>query len=194
MNERQKTVTRFLLLREKNYSPETYLHSERVAGLIKQLAKECGYAGDIEELELGAMLHDIGKLLIPLSILHKNGPLDKEERAIIDKHSEYGYDIAEKCQCYSRFVLSMIFTHHEKMNGSGPAGYKNIPVETQMLTVCDIYDALTSKRSYKKPMSAEQAFQILYSMAKKNEVNIIFVEALKNSMLHEAVPTEKEYI
>jgi HD-GYP domain-containing protein (c-di-GMP phosphodiesterase class II) len=133
-------------------------------------------------------LHDVGKIAIPDSILHKPGPLNKEERAVMETHSVKGREIIDRIledaglqSLQNTDILRNIAQfHHEAINGSGyPNGLvgKDIPLEARIVAVADVFDALSSKRSYKEAWSNEKSFATLQSMA-NDKLDAECVEAL----------------
>ncbi|MHB8807699.1 MAG: HD domain-containing phosphohydrolase [Anaerolineaceae bacterium] len=141
-----------LQMREK----ETAGHTRRVANLTMQLADKMGIPKE-EKIHIwrGALLHDIGKLVIPDHILHKPGPLDDQEWEIIHNHPVYAYEWLSPIE-YLRPALDIPYSHHEHWDGSGyPQGLSgnNIPLSARMFAVVDVYDALTSDRPYRKAWS-----------------------------------------
>ena len=143
-------------MRDKN----TQEHSNRVVVLTEKLAR----AMKIKEYNLvhilrGALLHDIGKLGIPDSILNKPGSLTEEERAVMQKHTIHASDMLSNIE----FLLPAIpipCCHHERWDGSGyPDGLKGeeIPLEARIFTIVDVWDALTSDRPYRKAWKKEDA-------------------------------------
>jgi len=113
---------------------------------------------------LGALLHDVGKCRIPNNILNHRGKLTKEQFEIMKKHTTYGYEIlAEKGQV-SDLVLDMCRHHHEKLDGTGyPDGLSREQIcrEVRILTIADIFDALTTRRSYKSSMDSFPALKMM---------------------------------
>jgi putative nucleotidyltransferase with HDIG domain len=138
-----------LELRDK----ETEGHSERVTLLTIQLAMSMGIEGDaLVNIRRGALLHDIGKMGTPDSILHKTGQLNEEERKTIQKHPQDAYNMLNQID-YLRSALEIPYSHHEKWDGTGyPRGLKgkDIPISARIFAVVDVYDALTSDRVYRK--------------------------------------------
>lgn len=131
----------------------TMLHSWRTSFFASSLAMVTGTftAAEIAKIKDLALLHDIGKCKIPSCILNKAGGLSDDEYKIIKKHPVYSQEILESYG-YNKKDLFIIRAHHEKLDGSGyPDGLtkKQIPLETQIITIADIYDALTSKREYR---------------------------------------------
>jgi putative nucleotidyltransferase with HDIG domain len=138
-----------LELRDK----ETEGHSERVTLLTIQLAAAMGIQGDaLVNIRRGALLHDIGKMGTPDSVLHKTGQLNEEERKTIQKHPQDAYNMLNQID-YLRSALEIPYSHHEKWDGTGyPRGLKgkDIPISARIFAVVDVYDALTSDRVYRK--------------------------------------------
>ncbi len=111
-----------------------------------------------------AILHDVGKSKISKNIINKNGPLTAEEFAVMRKHPVYGYDIAVRLGVKEQHILDGIRHHHEKLNGTGyPDKLKGerITLFARIIGVCDIFDALTTKRSYKDPVSTFNTLKMM---------------------------------
>ena len=143
---------------------DTEGHSERVAALAVEIGSEMGLEDAVlHPLRLAALLHDIGKIGIPDAILHKPGPLDEQEWALMRKHPQTGYDILRNIP-YLAPALDAILHHHEKYNGKGyPAGISGdaISLSARILAVVDVYDALTSHRPYRPAFSPEKALEMI---------------------------------
>ena len=145
-------------LREK----ETGYHSYRVTEYALTLAKKL----ELPEEELsviakGALLHDIGKIGVPDSILLKPGKLNREEWEVMRKHPEHGYELLKKID-FLEESAQIVLHHHEHFDGSGyPVGLdgEQIPLGARVFTVVDTLDALTSDRVYKKALSFEKSFE-----------------------------------
>ncbi len=137
-------------------------HSERVAKLSLDLAVIYELSHEAcQEIYLAGIVHDIGKLGIPDSVLLKNGALTDAEYRIIQKHPEIGYRILER-QGHLQFVLPGVLYHHERWDGKGyPHGLagQTIPIMARIMAVADAYDAMTSCRPYRQTMSVEKAQQ-----------------------------------
>jgi HD-GYP domain-containing protein (c-di-GMP phosphodiesterase class II) len=149
----------------KCFDNYTYLHSVNVAVLSIVIGIAMGLEkSTLLRLGLGAILHDIGKVFIGLDIINKPGILTPDEFEEMKKHSMLGYDYArQKFQLPSSSYLG-IRDHHEKFNGSGyPDGRagKNISVFGRIITLADIYDALTSERPYRSAMSPSEAMEYI---------------------------------
>ncbi len=148
--------------------PHTGGHCERVAHYSLIIAEELGLSEDImESLKFGAWLHDCGKLGISEKILNKKGTLTHMEFDMVKKHPKWGADAAAQADL-SQEIVNIIHYHHERYDGSGyPAGIQGdgIPVESRIVTVADVYDALTSNRSYRKKYSMDKAIKIMLAMS-----------------------------
>jgi HD-GYP domain-containing protein (c-di-GMP phosphodiesterase class II) len=137
-------------------------HSERVAELSERLAIEMGF--DEERtfiVHISAHLHDIGKIGIRDSILHKPGKLEREEIIEIQRHSQIGYEILRKVKAFQGIAL-IVKHHHERFDGKGyPDGLKGeeIPIESRIITVADSFDAMVSPRPYRREMNIEEAMR-----------------------------------
>src|SRR6266498_2050363 len=172
---------------------ETEGHSTRVSRLTCLLGEKIGLANyQVKALERGALLHDIGKIGISDTILHKPGKLTDDEWRIMRIHPDIGARIVEGIP-FLQDSLSVIRYHHERWDGSGyPVGLKkdDIPIQARIFAIADVFDALTSKRSYRKKSSAEEAVQYI-----KEQAGILFdpfiVEALTKLPYKEFTEVEK---
>ncbi len=149
-----------LELRDK----ETEGHSERVTDLTVRLAQAMGIQGEaLVNIRRGALLHDIGKMGTPDAILNKNGPLDEEERRIIEKHPQHAYDMLRLIE-YLQPALEIPYCHHEKWDGTGyPRKLKGeeIPISARIFAVMDVFDALSNDRPYRKAWAFPEVFKYL---------------------------------
>jgi PAS domain S-box-containing protein len=127
-------------------------HSRRVADMTLRLARALGVGPErLPDIRRGALLHDIGKILVPDAVLHKGGPLDEAERAGLRRHPEYAYDLLGASE-FLRPALEIPYFHHERWDGTGyPRGLKGeeIPLAARIFAVADAYDVLMSDRSYR---------------------------------------------
>ena len=172
---------------------ETEGHSIRVSRLACLLAEEIGLSShQLKALERGALLHDIGKIGISDAILHKPGKLTEDEWKIMKIHPDIGARIVEGIP-FLQETLPVIRYHHERWDGSGyPIGLKgkDIPIQARIFAIADVFDALTSSRSYRKKSSAEDAVQYL-----REQASILFdleiVEALAKVPYKEFTQVEK---
>lgn len=145
-------------------SPFTAGHSDRVALFTDLIAEEMGYAPERRRwLKRAALLHDIGKLGVSNSVLDKNGKPDEDEWAQIRRHPELGRVILNKIAAFQD-LARIAGDHHEKLDGRGyPRGIRAevIDLDTRIVTVADIFDALTADRPYRKAMPVSAAFEIM---------------------------------
>lgn len=139
-------------------------HSERVAYYALRLGKEMGLSElELEILQRGCRLHDVGKIAVRDEVLNKRERLTPEEIAHIRTHPERGYEICKGLKSFKPF-LPIILHHHEHFDGKGwPAGLKgtDIPLAARICAVCDTYDAMTSDRCYRRGMNPLQAARIM---------------------------------
>lgn len=155
-----KTQTDFFLKQLKEYSSETYNHSIRVANLAEELYGFTGLPKEHkEDVITGALLHDVGKLKVPIYVLKKQGRLTEEEMKIIISHPTEGFKMLKD---FPEIVKNICLLHHKKIDGSGyPAEDIFIPDYVQFITVLDIFDALSSKRCYKEIIANMSVMEIL---------------------------------
>ena len=142
----------------------TGVHSTRLAEWAVRVGRKLGIEEiDLHQLEVAALLHDIGKIGIPDSILKKEGKLTDEERALMNKHPEYGWSILRLFPGLDKASLYALH-HHESYNGRGyPGGLKagEIPIGSRIVAVIDAYDAMISNRCYRKGFPHEEAIRRL---------------------------------
>lgn len=134
-------------------------HSERVTFYSVELARAMGDTVDIEKLESAGILHDLGKIGIPETILNKPGRLNEDEFLFVKEHPSLGVQILEPIESL-RNVFPVVMHHHERFDGKGyPSGLKggSIPVEARILAIADTYDAMTSNRAYRNALSSDRA-------------------------------------
>jgi putative nucleotidyltransferase with HDIG domain len=143
---------------------ETHGHSERVVTYSLRLGRECGLAGEnLKALEFGSLLHDIGKIGVPDSILRKPGKLTEEEWVKMREHPVHGRQILRGIE-FLEGAARVVAQHHEKWDGSGyPLGMReeNIDVCARIFAVADAFDAITSDRVYRRGKSYQEAAQEL---------------------------------
>jgi HD-GYP domain-containing protein (c-di-GMP phosphodiesterase class II) len=132
----------------------------------------------IQQLAMGAFLHDVGKIKIPESILNKKGKLTPVEFEQMKKHVNYSIEIISNTPGLSPLSLEVAALHHEKLNGEGyPNNKKSSEISQygRMIAICDVFDALTANRVYKDGYSAIKAFNILQKLAANNQLDIELV-------------------
>ncbi|RXI97919.1 HD-GYP domain-containing protein [Anaerobacillus alkaliphilus] len=160
-----KTV-KTLILAIETKDMYTRGHSIRVsdyAMIIGSNMKKKGYKVDLDLLRISSLIHDIGKVYIPNDILTKNGKLTLEEYKTIQKHSEFGANLAKELE-YPNEIVSDILYHHERYDGKGyPRGISqdDIPLHSRIIALADTFDAITTTRSYRNAFTLEEAKDII---------------------------------
>lgn len=148
---------------------ETTGHSFRVALYAVALGRAMGCKGEIlKAIEWGALLHDVGKMVVPDQILRKGGPLTEEEWMIMKQHPGWGYDMLAEVRFLQPAALDIVYCHHERWDGHGyPRGLaeQEIPLGARIFAVVDTYDAMTSDRPYRRARSHQQALAELQRVA-----------------------------
>jgi PAS domain S-box-containing protein/putative nucleotidyltransferase with HDIG domain len=178
--------SRALELRDR----ETEGHTLRVAELTTRLARAMGIKdSEIVHIRRGALLHDIGKMGIPDSILLKPGPLSEEEWEIMRKHPTYAYELLSPI-AYLQPALDIPYCHHEKWDGTGyPRGLsrEQIPLAARIFAVVDVWDALSSERPYRRAWSPDQTRKYILSISARHlDPNAVeaFMRLDKNQQKH----------
>jgi HD-GYP domain-containing protein (c-di-GMP phosphodiesterase class II) len=156
---------RALLVRLGEKDPSTEGHTRRVATLAVALGERLGLPESrLRQLALGGLLHDIGKLSVANEILNKPAQLADEEFAEIRRHPGGGRELLTELGGFSTLVLDLVESHHERLDGGGypnriPAN--ELDLEVRILTVADVYDALTADRVYRKAWPVDRALALL---------------------------------
>lgn len=155
------------IVRLKKKDEYTYLHSVAVCTLMVNVARFMGKSdAEVREFGLAGLLHDIGKMGIPDTVLKKPGRLTDAEFQIIRNHPEHGFNLLSETPDISGVALDVCRHHHEKMDGTGyPFGMAGdaISVPARMGAICDVYDALTSDRVYKEASPPLDALAAMWS-------------------------------
>lgn len=158
----------------------TFTHVCNVSVYLVMLAKGLGTsaAADLAALATAGLLHDLGKRNVPQQILNKSGKLTDEEWAQIMDHPTSGFRELSERGDLSWNQLMVVYQHHERLDGTGyPSGSRTIPIEAQIMAICDVYDALVAAdRPYKTAVSHERAIDILGDMAARGQVNSDLLE------------------
>lgn len=159
----------------KTHHEGTYRHVLLVAGVMAQFARSLNLSPEsCAKLTLAALVHDVGKARIPTQILDKPTHLTPEERVIVERHPQEGYDFLTRKTDLPEDVLFAVLHHHEMLDGSGyPKGLRGreIPTKTRMLTICDIFGALIENRGYRLGLKPDKAFAHLQGMVEGGKLD-----------------------
>jgi putative nucleotidyltransferase with HDIG domain len=173
------------ILTLKEYENLTYCHSVNVAILSLMLGRQLRLDDEtVTILTEAALLHDIGKTRVPLEIVQKPGALDKAERRVIENHTTFGAEILVETAGVHPLAPTVALEHHRGVNGTGypDLGDGVVPhLMSQIVSVADIYEALTGARSYREPMKPEQACLVLAREA-GHKLNTAFVKAFVSAV------------
>ncbi len=182
ISQSPKTSNLLMMLTSQDYY--TYTHSINVGiYAVSMMRKAMPTISDAElkTLGLGFFLHDLGKAKIPNSIINKQGPLDQGEWELIQEHPTLGMELAWDMGTRNPAIIDIILTHHERCSGSGypkKLVREKISLPGKICAFCDVFDALTTKRSYKKALSSFEALKII-----KNETPEHFEADLLNPFI-----------
>lgn len=181
--------SRALALRDR----ETWGHSARVTELTERLARTMGISEiEVVHIRRGAMMHDVGKMGVPDSVLHKRGPLEGEELYQMRQHPKIGYELLQESE-YLKRALDIPYCHHERWDGRGyPRGLKgdDIPFAARIFSVVDCYDAMTSDRPYRLAMPEKEVLTHLAEQ-RGRMFDPQVVDAFLRMMEGEDVPREE---
>jgi len=150
------------ITRIKNKDDYTYLHSVAVCALMIALGKQLNYTGDMHALGMAGLLHDVGKMFIPEDILNKPGKLTDEEFETVKNHPLKGWEALKESGEKNEIALDVCLHHHERVDGKGypeKLSGDKLSLVARMGAVCDVYDAITSDRSYKKGWEPAEALK-----------------------------------
>lgn len=158
----------------------TAIHSMNVCIFALTFGRYLGLGdAELNELGIGALLHDIGKMRMPLEILNKKGRLSDKEYDIVRQHARHGYEILQQTPGLPPSALEVAYSHHERKKGNGyPRGLTNdqIPLFVKMVAIVDIYDAITSDRAYRPGMSTLDALKNMFEW-REHELDSDLVES-----------------
>jgi HD-GYP domain-containing protein (c-di-GMP phosphodiesterase class II) len=168
---------RALMVRLERRDVSTEEHTRRVALLAARVGEELKLSATARRhLAVGGLLHDIGKLAVPLEILQKPGALTDQEFAAIKRHPGDGRRLLEELGGFPEAVRGLVSDHHERLDGGGyPRGLdaSEMSIETRILAVVDVYDALVSDRVYRAAWSPERAFGLLEEEAHAYDPTVV---------------------
>ncbi len=171
-----------------NRSPFTFRHSTEVANLVTRLTKELGYDVDTQnKMYIAALLHDIGKLVVSNDILDKPDKLDDSERFEINKHTYYTRWILNQIDGFED-ITDVASNHHEKLNGQGyplKLEANKIGELDRIMTICDIYQALTEERPYRATLPTEKVWSIIDFMVDRGELDGVLVGKIKEILIND---------
>ncbi len=155
----------------KSFDSYTFQHCVNVSILATVLAVAMGKTHkEVLEITTAAMFHDIGMMFIPRELVNKPTLLTEEEKMIVSRHAKQGYEFASRYLPFKSTVLVTILQHHERYNGMGyPLGFKGaqIPEYARIISICDVFDAMTSDKPYRKAILPSEAVE--YIMANEDE-------------------------
>ncbi len=151
------------IVRLKTADDYTYLHSVAVCALMISLGQRLGLQGEVlRQAGMGGLLHDIGKMGVPLEILKKPDKLTDDEFTVIKTHPVQGWEILKRAKLSEEIALDVCLHHHEKVDGSGypeKISGERLTLYARMCAVCDVYDAVTSNRAYKLGWTPAEAIK-----------------------------------
>lgn len=143
----------------------TFGHSVNVAAMSLLIGHDLGLGADeLRTLGLGALLHDIGKLAIPVGTLRQRGPLTDEQWRLIEEHPRIGFDILRRCYDFDASVARIAHQHHERLDGTGyPRGLAGDAIDryARIVAVVDVYDAMRSARVYRRAVPVHQVLEVV---------------------------------
>ncbi len=161
----------------------TAIHSVNVCILALTFGRNLGISEhELNQLGLGALLHDVGKMIVPLEVLNKPGALTEKEFSMLKEHPSFGYDLLKTKNRLPEFLLEVVKFHHERENGGGyPDGLRGPQLNrfTKIVTIVDVYDAITSDRVYHDAINPSNALNKMYKWAPNDFDQGLFNEFIK---------------
>lgn len=199
MTENEKYLIYAFSEMSETKSLETGEHIKRVSEYMKVLGRASGFDEEYnEKVATASMMHDLGKLMIPEEVLDKPGKLTDDEFSIIKSHVLYGEALLKDCPGeIMKLAAIMAKEHHEKWDGTGYLGMKGkeIAYISRLIAVCDVFDALTVSRSYKKSWTVEEAYEEIIKGSGKHfdpaVVRLFIKNKEKFKEIHDAIPDTK---
>ena len=172
------------LARLKTADDYTFMHSVAVCGLMIALARELGLdEKDVREAGVAGLMHDVGKMAIPLKVLNKPGRLTEDEYALVKQHPVQGHEMLSHSPDIGDVTLDVCLHHHERIDGKGyPHNLdgSRISLFAKMGAICDVYDAITSNRPYKAGWDPADSLQKMASWAKGDYEDYVFQAFVKS--------------
>jgi HD-GYP domain-containing protein (c-di-GMP phosphodiesterase class II) len=169
----------------------TFLHSLAVSALMIAFGRSLGHSEEeVRVLGIGGLVHDLGKMALPTTILTKTGKLTADEMKLVRAHPQRGREFISRMENSPQQVLDICLYHHEKFDGSGyPCGIAstNIPYVARLAAICDVYDALTTIRPYKRAWSQGEAVKMMMNSPRHFDPDLLpaFVsKMIMNGTLH----------
>jgi HD-GYP domain-containing protein (c-di-GMP phosphodiesterase class II) len=163
----------------------TASHSAGVAAVAEALAARCGFsATDQRMIHLAGLMHDLGKLAVPTEILEKPGPLTREEFAVMRRHTYYTFHLLEPLRVLDLIRIWGAF-HHERMDGRGYPFHlheNELPLGSRIVSVADVFTALTEDRPYRRGMRVDEAFRLIADAASQQRLDIQVVDTLRGHL------------
>ena len=157
----------------------TYRHCLLMAGLTAAFVKTIGLAADdCDRITRAALLHDVGKALVPIELMNKQGRLTLDEMAVIRRHAELGHELLLAQGDHDQTTLDIALHHHEYLDGTGyPHGLSGAEIsdEVRIATICDVFTALIEARPYKQSLSASEADALMRPMSGKLDPHLLRV-------------------
>jgi len=193
--ENAESVLFSLALSIEARDPYTRGHCDRLSEMSARLGERLGISGEeVKALRRAGVVHDVGKVAVPDSILLKPGPLSHEEIEVMRKHPVVGERICEPLKTF-KLVLPIIRHHHERSDGSGYPDHlsgKEIPLTAQILQLADVYDALTTDRPYRKADKSDAALAIMREEAARGWMDRELLDQFR-VMIHEGYSSDAEH-
>ncbi|MFP5076812.1 HD-GYP domain-containing protein [Rhizobium sp. YIM 134829] len=166
------------LTRLKSRDKSTFLHSVAVSALMVHFSRSLAFdAATIELMGVAGLVHDVGKLAIPITVLQKPTALTEEERRIIMSHPVLGYDILKQQNSLPDLVFDITRHHHERMDGKGypdRIAAAELGIHVRMAAICDVYEALTSVRPYKTPWTSSMALNWMLARPEHFDIPLLW--------------------
>jgi len=162
-----------------SHDPALLAHSVSVSYWTTHFGMRLGLDRDrLHSLEIAAILHDVGKLTVSPAVLSSSGVLAPEELTLVRNHPIAGYEILRAEAVHPEKVLEIVRYHHERLDGSGyPCGLRGVQIHTdvRIVTICDVYAALTENRPYNRPMGREEALRRMAEQCVQLDMDLLRV-------------------